>query len=183
MKYFSALLFGAALTLTACSQPDSAPSAQNSMLSSGEDWPVYKRPNLVVSDIDRAMTIYVDLLGFEAGDVQTSSADSFSYPVFQIPRDAKIRFVTMNDSQDSRAFALTEVTCAPLASLPATPHLTAHVIGVTDLKGKIAAIERMGLTISPAKTAQGSEFTFIEQAFTDYDGHLIVLYEILPDGK
>ena len=183
MKLFNACLIGAAITLAACGAPQSSDPEKTSMLSSGEAWPVYKRPNLVVSDIDRAMTIYVDLLGFEPGEVQTSSDDSFSYPVFQIPRDAKIRFVTMNDSQDSRAFALTEVTGAPLGELPANPHLTAHVIGVTDLEGKIATIEKLGLTISPAKTAQGSEFTFIEQAFTDYDGHLIVLYEILPDGK
>ena len=183
MKLLSAALLTATLAMSACAKTP-APTAQpESMLSSGEAWPVYKRPNLVVADIDRAMTLYVDILGFEPGDVQTSSADSFSYPVFQIPRDAKIRFVTMNDSQDSRAFALTEVTGAPLAALPANPHQTAHVIGVTDLKGKIEAVEKMGLTISPAKTAQGSEFTFIEQAFTDYDGHLIVLYEILPDGK
>lgn len=139
----------------------------------------YKRPNLVVTDMERSIALYEGLLGFSSGDIQVSSADSFSYPVFNIPRDAKIRFVTMDDKQDNRAFALTEVTGADLPSLPNRPHMTAHVIGVSDLAGKIAAVEAMGLTTSPSKTVDGTEFRFVEQAFTDYDGHLIVLYEVL----
>lgn len=173
MKY---LLACAALALTsACTltqQPTATPA------SSAEA--TMKRPNLVVSDLERSIALYEGILGFAASDISESSADSFSYPVFKIPKDQKIRSVVMDDTQDQRAFALTEVAGMELPKLPERPLMSAYVIGVTDLPGKIAAVEAQGLWTSPSKTAEGADFRFIEQAFTDYDGHLIVLYEPLP---
>ena len=164
----------AAITLAACQTAPTAPSPGSEIATA-----TMKRPNLVVSDIERSIALYEGLLGFESGPVSESSSDSFSYPVFKIPRDAKIRFVVMNDTQDNRAFALTEVTGMDLPKLPQRPLMSAYVIGVDDLNGIIAEIQAKGLWTSESKIAEGTEFTFIEQAFTDYDGHLIVLYEIL----
>ncbi len=144
-------------------------------------FPHYKRPNLVVADIDRSLTIYRDILGFSGNNIQDSSADSFSYPVFNIPLEATLRFITLGEPSEARTMALTEVTGITMAELPNAPHRTAHVIGVEDLSGKIDQIQALGLETTESKIAGGSEFRFIEQAFTDFDGHLIVLYEILPD--
>ena len=44
-----------------------------------------------------------------------------------------------------------------------------------------AMVAALGLTITEPKVAGGADFTFVEQAFVDFDGHLIVLYEVLPD--
>ena len=49
------------------------------------EYPHVKRPNLVVSDIERALTIYRDILGLTASDIGTSSPDSYSYPRVQDP--------------------------------------------------------------------------------------------------
>ena len=51
---------------------------------------------------------------------------------------------------------------------------------MTDLAGKFEQIEALGLTTTEPKIAGGVDFDFVEQAFVDYDGHLIVLYEVLP---
>eukprot|EP00172_Hildenbrandia_rubra_P003325 Plantae.Rhodophyta-Hildenbrandia_rubra.ctg51698.p1 GENE.Plantae.Rhodophyta-Hildenbrandia_rubra.ctg51698~~Plantae.Rhodophyta-Hildenbrandia_rubra.ctg51698.p1 ORF type:complete len:182 (-),score=4.65 Plantae.Rhodophyta-Hildenbrandia_rubra.ctg51698:109-654(-) len=176
------LIIAAALLalLPACASKDK-PKPSATVIADATELlrPVYKRPNLVVADMDRSLKIYRDLLGFKPNKVETAGSDSFSYPVFNIPRDAKMRFVTLDDKDDNRAFALTEVTGVTLPVMPDTPHRTAHVIGVTDLSGKIKRVEKMGLKTSPSKTVDGTEFRFIEQAFTDPDGHLIVLYEVL----
>lgn len=181
MKYELISVMAGALALTGCISVTATDAKTATSYVAKDGLPTMKRPNLVVADMDRSMALYAELLGFDAGPVRESSADSFSYPVFKIPQAAKIRFVTMNDSQDTRAFALTEVTGVELPKLPDRPLMAAFVIGVDDLPGKIETVQELGLWTSPSKTVDGSEFTFIEQAFVDYDGHLIVLYEVLSE--
>lgn len=180
MRALVILLF---LSLSACKAdiPVRADKPANSSKAGPViEYPHFKRPNLVVADLDRSLKIYRDVLGFEAAAISESSADSFSYPVFNIPRDAKMRSVTLHEAGEARIIALTEVVGADMAPLPDAPHRTAHVIGVVDLPGKIEAIRAMGLEITNSKIAGGVDFEFIEQAFVDFDGHLIVLYEVLP---
>jgi len=145
------------------------------------EYPHYKRPNLVVADLERALTIYRDILGFEAANITESSADSFSYPVFNFPREGKLRSTYLSEPGEARIFGVTEVQGADLGIIPNTPHRTAHVIGITDLAGIIEKVSALGLETTESKVASSAEFTFIEQAFVDYDGHLIVLYEVLPE--
>lgn len=144
------------------------------------EYPHVKRPNLVVSDIERALTIYRDILGLTASDIGTSSPDSYSYPVFKIPEGAQIRGATLHEPGEQRVLALTELATIDLPRPSAAPHMSAVVIGVTDLAGKFEQIEALGLTTTEPKIAGGVDFDFVEQAFVDYDGHLIVLYEVLP---
>jgi len=166
-----------ALILTACASnvqnQASSPSIPNI------EYPHYKRPNLVVADLDRSLLIYRDILGFEAASISDSSTDSFSYPVFNFPSEVRMRYTYLGEPGEARVFGITEVKNITLRPLPDTPHRAAHVIGVTDLAGKIEKIKALDLKVTDSKIAGGTEFRFIEQAFTDYDGHLIVLYEIL----
>ena len=78
----------------------------------------FKRMNILVSNMERSLKIYEDILCFSANAISISGEDSYSYPVFKIPKEAKMRF-------------------------------------------------------------GGTAFRFKEQAFIDYDGNLIVLYQIL----
>ena len=180
----------AALLLASCGQPansgtDAAPSVPapaTAAPATDHVMPHIKRPNLVVADIERALTIYRDILGLTAGEVGESSAESFSYPVFNIPAEAKLRSVALSEPGEARVLALTEVTGIDLPSPPAAPHLSATVIGITDLAAKFEQIAALGLKVTGTKIDEGADFTFIEQAFVDYDGHLIVCYEVLPDG-
>ena len=79
------------------------------------EYPHIKRPNLVVSDIERALTIYRDILGLTASDIGTSSPDSYSYPVFNIPDGAQIRGATLHEPGEQRVLALTELATLDLA--------------------------------------------------------------------
>ncbi|MEI6668197.1 MAG: VOC family protein [Acidobacteriota bacterium] len=139
-----------------------------------------KRPNLVVSNIERSLKVYRDILGFKVFAVDPSSAESYSYPVFQFPKSGKLRMATLSTESAVRILALTELTGAPLPP-KSTPHRDAVVIEVRGIDQIMGRIKAEGLTVVPPKTSKTPEgMTFIEQAFEDYDGHLIVLYEIVP---
>jgi catechol 2,3-dioxygenase-like lactoylglutathione lyase family enzyme len=137
-----------------------------------------KRPNLVVSDMDRALRVYRDILGFKVFALDPSGPESYSYPVFKFPKDAKLRMATLNTATGVRVLAITELKGAPLPPKP-VPHRSAVVIEVKGIEQVMARIAAEGLPIVPPKTSKTPEgLTFIEQSFEDHDGHLIVLYEI-----
>ena len=142
-------------------------------------YPHYKRPNLLVADMERSLSIYRDILGFEAGVVSDSSTDSYSYPVFNLPPQARMRYTYLGEPGEARVFGLTEVRGVDMQAVSSKPRRTGHVIGVAGLADKMERLRAMGLTLTEPKVAGGAEFTFTEVAFTDPDGHLIVLYEVM----
>lgn len=175
MKHLFAAL--AAFGLVACANVPSPDTTSANAVS--EAMPHMKRPNLVVKDLTRSIAIYEGVLGLKANDISVSSEDSFSYPVFNIPREAQIRGVTFNSPRENRVLALTELASLDLPRPHSAPFMSTVVIGITNLEEKFATLESMGLTVTESKVAGGAEFEFIEQAFVDPDGHLIVCYEIL----
>lgn len=139
-----------------------------------------KRATLIVSDLERSLTIYRDLLGFDATPVWEMSGNSYSYTVFNVDKAAKLRgaMLSAGDTQ-VRTLALFEVTGQPLA-VPQSPRVAAVVI---DARGRLAqvmrAVKAMGLESFPTrdlKTPEGATGT--EWGFVDPDGHLVVLYEL-----
>jgi len=137
----------------------------------------YKRVTLVVADIDRSLKVYQDILGFTINYINESA---YSYPVFKIPKEAKIRFAAMDSPTQERTLGFTEVKGCDLPK-PRTPIMSASVIKVADLKGAIEKIQALGLETADPTTDSNDNFTFLEQSFIDFDGHLIVLYELLPN--
>jgi len=143
----------------------------------------YKRVNLVVADMDRALAIYRDILGYSVNAIGTSSKESYSYPVFKIDPDATIRSATLNaGDRQIRGLALTEVTGMDLPRPRAAPHMTASVIRTEDIDGVFEQIIALGLDVTEPQYVEGDEFDFWERSFVDYDGHLIVLYEIVDEA-
>ena len=141
----------------------------------------YKRITLVIADIERSLTIYRDILGFRVHHINDSEEDSYSYPVFQIPAEAKIRFCTLDSPDQERTLGFTEVKGIELPK-ERHPHMTASVIRVKGIEGvmdKIAALELYTTALKIDSNTNG--LTFKEQAFVDFDGHLIVLYEMISD--
>jgi len=137
-----------------------------------------KRVNLLVRDLDRSLTVYRDILGFRVFAITESGPQSYSYPVFKLPPQAKLRFCTLDSSTEVRAFALTEVTGVELPAPPAV-HLSAPVIRIERFDEVRAKLEAAGLAVvepRSSRTAEGQ--TFREMAFTDPDGHLVVLYQL-----
>jgi catechol 2,3-dioxygenase-like lactoylglutathione lyase family enzyme len=142
--------------------------------------PFYKRVTLVVADIERSLTIYRDILGFTVNSIQPSDDDSYSYPVFRIPKEAKITFATLDSPDQERTIGLTEVRGVSLPKQDGIA-MAASVINVSDLQQIISKIEALGLETTHPEMDSNDHFSFLEQAFFDFDGHLIVLYEILPN--
>jgi len=175
------LLATACLIFSGCVSVNSVPTAPDTAAKpAAYDMPHVKRPNLIVADMERSLAIYRDILGFSPGGISESSLDSFSYPVFNFPPKARMRYTYLGEPGEDRVFGLTEVKNIALPRPPSEPFVYATVIGITDLEAKFAKLEAMGLKVTESKTAEGAEFRFIEQAFVDPDGHLIVCYEQLP---
>jgi len=170
------VIAGALLTVQIMDRPATATT-----IAATYDMPHVKRPNILVTDLDRSLKIYRDILGFSFDSISESSLDSFSYPVFNIPREARMRYTYLNEPSEKRVFGITEVKGVKLPKPASAPYMTTAVIGITELESKFAKLKAMGLTVTESKTTGGTEFRFIEQAFVDFDGHLIVCYEILPD--
>lgn len=138
-----------------------------------------KRPCLLVADLERSFSLYRDLLGFEVDYLsEAATPESYLYTIFKIPPTAQLRFASLTTKYEDRALALTEVKGIKLPN-PRLPHSVALVMRIPDLEEKIAKIKELGLETVEANSFTRSEDTiFTEQAFCDYDGHLIMLYEI-----
>lgn len=174
----SLALVCAAMMIASCDAPK--PTEPD---KAGPTMPDLKRPNLVVSDMERSLKIYRDILGLKASEIRPGSKDSFSYPVFNVPKDADFRFVSLHEPGEERVLNLTEVTGMTLPTPPSEPYMSALVIGIEDLEAKFKILESMGLKVTETDTAEGPDFRFIEQAFVDPDGHLIVCFEVIkPAG-
>jgi len=143
--------------------------------------PHVKRPLFMVSDLERSLTIYRDVLGFEASEIIQAGENSFSYPVFNVPKEGIMRYVFLHEPDEARVLRLTEVTGINLPRLPNRPYMNTTVIAIEGLEEKFATLKSMGLELTPMKRAEGEDFFFIEQGFTDFDGHLIFCYQILKE--
>lgn len=172
-----ALIMLFALALTACATAQPAPSqAQADAPWTG---PSFKRMTIMVSDLDRTVRLWRDILGFEVTVNPQSGPDSYSYPVFNIARGATIRYAMVSAGPyQQRTFAFAEVKGQPIRA-PQEPRLAAAVINANGrLAEIIAKVKAEGLEIVPSQPlVLQTQGTGIEQAFVDWDGHLIVLYE------
>lgn len=135
-----------------------------------------KRPCLLVGDLDRSLTLYRDCLGFQLDYVGEANPDSYLYAVFQLPASAKLRFAALSTEEEPRALALTEVKGF---ELPTAGHRGATVIRIPSLAIILPQLAMLELTpIEPSSFAAPPNLRFTEQAFCDFDNHLIVLYEV-----
>ena len=140
--------------------------------------PNFKRMNLIVSDLEQSLEIYRDVIGMEVFEIKDSKKGSYAYKVFNLPEDADMRFASLNIGSKTRGFSLTEIKNAELPSLDGI-RMTTAVIQVEDLREIYQKIIDMNLyytEIDQDITPEG--ITFAEFSFTDYDGHLVVLYEL-----
>ncbi|MGB3236742.1 MAG: VOC family protein [Geitlerinemataceae cyanobacterium] len=137
-----------------------------------------KRPCLAVADLDRSLSLYQKILGFRLDYISEASPTSYLYAVFGFPKNARLKFATLSTEYEPRSLALTEVK--GLDPQPLTlPHRAATVIRVRDLELTIQKIRELGLeAIDPSYFTAPPNLQFTEQAFCDWDGHLMVLYDV-----
>ncbi|WP_198954261.1 hypothetical protein [Moorena bouillonii] len=90
----------------------------------------------------------------------------------------KLKFASLSTEDEPRALALTEAKGIELPT-PTTPYPLALVVRVKDLTLTIEKIRELGLdTIEPNYFTRPPNLNFTEQAFCDYDGHRIMLYDV-----
>ena len=144
------------------------------------DLPVrVQRTNLVVADLERAYRVYRDILGFRLDFTLGHRPDSYSFVVFQIPREATTGFAALSSKNQERSLALTEIKGVELPE-PNLPSSHALVLEVDDMDGVLEASRAEGLHIFPEETLRTHDGRVgREVGVLDHDGHLIVLYCIL----
>ena len=138
----------------------------------------FQRANFLVSDLDRALGFYCDVLGFEIAFAKDSATDSYSYSVFEIDPADRIRFAVLSAPGQPRVMALTEVS-TPLPELP-MPRRSAIVLDVADVDAVVAAARDAGCHVyeeGVLLTRDGRRGR--EVGIADYDGNLTVIYKIV----
>lgn len=142
----------------------------------------FQRPNYVVRDLDKALTVYSGILGLDIAFTKDSEKDSYSYEVFQIDSSADMRFAVLSAEGQPRVMALTELTNIDLTEMT-YPSRSAVVFECEDFDGVMTAAKEAGLKVfeeSRLETQDGRIGR--EIGFHDYDGNLIVIYTILEQG-
>lgn len=138
----------------------------------------FQRGNYIVASLDRALTFYRDVLGFDVTFVLPHNPASYSYPVFDIPRDAAMRFCVLSTASQERVMALTEITGVELVALP-HPRRSAIVLEIKDVDSVIAGARALGLQIYDEEvliTKDGRKGR--EIGIVDFDDNLVVIYKI-----
>ena len=142
----------------------------------------FQRANYVVRNLDRALEFYVGVLGLTLDFVKESESASYSYTVFDIPRDARIRFAVLSAPAQPRVMALTEIAGAALTPVP-SPRRAAIVLETPDLDAVAQRARDAGFTVCP----EGVLLTFDDRrgrelGLVDADDNLSVVYT-LPEGS
>lgn len=139
----------------------------------------YKRQLYVVTDMERALTLWRDVLGLQAGAITTSGPNSYSREVFNIPAEAQMRFCTLSAGPTQvRTMALLEVKGVPLPAKTGIRTTGAVINANGRLAEIISKAKAMGLTVfGPRVLASVGQGDGTEQGFLDWDGNVIVLYE------
>jgi len=141
----------------------------------------FKRQAIVVSDMERALTLYRDVLGFELHSLTQSSEDSYSYDVFNIPREASIRFATLDAGETQiRTLALIEVTGVDLEPQSGVRRAAAVINVNGRYDAVLAGVDEMGLDRAEPRALgdpDSERGQGVELGFTDWDGNLVVIYQ------
>ncbi|MXZ29000.1 MAG: VOC family protein [Gammaproteobacteria bacterium] len=144
------------------------------------DGVLFRRGNIVVSDLDRAYTIWIDLFGMEIDTENVPDSDSLSYDLFNVPNTAPTRFATLNAGLgQSRTLGIYEVP----GLLPDEQDRIRRGAVVINANGRLDAIRDalpgLGLSMLREKRlVTVDQQVGIETGFHDWDGNLIVLYEL-----
>ena len=134
----------------------------------------FQRANFSVSNLDRALAFYRDVLGFELAFLKEARTTSYSHAVFGIDQGRPMRFAALSVPGQDRVMARTEV---PGLEPQPTPRRAAIVLEIADLDGVLARAEAGGFRSFPEErltTHDGREGR--EVGLLDDDGNLAVIY-------
>ena len=142
----------------------------------------FQRANFVVTDIDKALTFYQDVLGFEVTYRKGHNPDSYSIPVFEIPDGAELDFVILSLPGQPRVMALSGIKNIPMPAVP-YPRRSAIVLDVADPDKVMADSAALGLKVYEEGRLETHDGRIgREIGIVDFDDNLVVIY-LIPDAQ
>ena len=134
------------------------------------------RPNILIADMDRALSIYRDILGFKV-DFLLDALD-VAPEMFGLPPATKMRMAFVSEGRG--AFGSLALSEAKGIDLPirSAPYASATIIELREglLAATLEKLKAAGLEVGRAYELDNPPRTDV--SFTDHDGHRIVLFEI-----
>ncbi len=142
----------------------------------------FQRANFVVEDIDKALTFYRDVLGFDVTFRKGHNPNSYSIPVFEIPDGAELDFAILSLPDQPRIMALSGIKNVPLEPVP-HPRRGAIVLDVADPDKAMAESAALGLKVYDEGRLETHDGRIgREIGIVDFDDNLVVIYQI-PDAQ
>lgn len=142
----------------------------------------FQRANFVVTDLERSLKLYRDVLGFTLDFTKDSPDVSYSYDVFEIDRTQKIRFAVLSTASQVRVLALTELPGAELDAVP-MPRRAAIVLDVPDVDAVVAGAANLGCKVYDEEELVTHDGRIgREVGLVDFDGNLVVIYNLPATG-
>ena len=138
----------------------------------------FQRANYLVSNKERALLLYVDILGMNLDFMKDSEEDSYSYEVFDIDDSIPMEFALLSYENQPRVLALTILGDGNLEQNP-KPRRSAIVIEVDNVDETVAKCKENGFHCyrdDHLITHDGREGK--EVGILDDDGNLVVIYKI-----
>jgi len=138
----------------------------------------FQRANYLVSNKERALLLYRDILGMSLDFMKVSEKDSYSYDVFNIDESIAIEFALLSYQDQPRVMALTILGDGNLEKNP-LPRRAAICIEVDDVDDAVSKCNENGFHCYGEDhliTHDGREGK--EVGILDDDGNLIVIYKI-----
>lgn len=145
--------------------------------------PVY-RQSILVTDLERSLTLYRDVLGLQLSRVSDTAPDSYSYVFFDIEPGAMRRFAYLDGEDRREILGLGEVpTLAQTDYTP--PRRVAWVQTVPDVEAVIMQVQALGLELIPPREFMSREAgrPGLEAGVVDFDGHLILFYGLRREAR
>lgn len=165
-----------AFALSGCvsvSTTEIVPAAEPTKVESTYRGSYIKRPTLVVHDMEKALSLYRDILGFQLGSLKQDPPDSYVFTAFNIPEGTIVRHATMDTDVEKRALSLVEVKEMKVPDDTGLRTSTILVNSNGRLDEILARLKAENYKILPSHPLGK---TGTEVGFIDNDGHLIVVY-------
>jgi catechol 2,3-dioxygenase-like lactoylglutathione lyase family enzyme len=138
----------------------------------------FQRGNHVVADLEKALAFYRDVLGFDVTYILPPNPDSYSYPVFDISREAVMHFCVLSTPTQERVMALTEIKGIDLPPVP-HPRRSAIVLEIADPDTVVAGARALGLQVYDEEVLRTKDGRVgREIGIVDFDDNLVVIYKI-----
>jgi len=137
----------------------------------------FQRSNFVVADIDKSLSFYRDVLGFDVTFVKDSEPDSYSYEVFELQQGKKMRFAVLSTLDQPNVMALTEFEGG--LGYQDKNRRSAIILETPEIDRVVEQSKALGLKVYPEDhlvTKDGREGR--EIGIADFDGNLVVIYLI-----